>query len=97
MGAGKFTLMTEYWRVPTEPLAGYTLRVWLYADADDPEDPANSEVLEVVAGLEFLDAEGARVGDLATQRLANPAAAWQLVEVGDRDCAAGTPLTLASA
>ena len=81
-GAGKFTLMTEYWRVPTEPLAGYTLRVWLYADADDPEDPANSEVLEVVAGLEFLDAEGARVGDLATQRLANPAAAWQLVEVG---------------
>ena len=88
-GPGKFTLMTEYWRVPTEPLAGYTLRVWLYADTNDPEDPANSKVLEVVAGLEFLDADGARVGDLVTERLANPAAAWQLVEVGTATAPSG--------
>ena len=81
-GAGTFALSTQYWRVPTEPLAEHTLRVWIYA---------NDLVLsEASVTLEFVDASGAAVGLPGTVQLAGQAAEWRLATIGPVVAPAGT-------
>ena len=81
-GAGTFALSTQYWRVPTEPLAEHTLRVWIYAN-----DLALSEASVT---LKFVDASGAAVGLPGTVQLAGQAAEWRLATIGPVVAPAGT-------
>ena len=88
LGAGTFELVTQYWRVPAEPLAKHTLRVRFYADADDPNDPTDSGVRDAEVTLEFLDTGGARVG--VHRQFADATGSWQHVQFRPEAAPPGT-------
>ena len=79
-GPGNITLMTEYWRVPTEARAEHTLRLWIYADTD---------VLDVGASLTFFNADFGPVGVEVTVPLATLAPRWQRIEIGPATAPSG--------
>ena len=74
--AGSFSLMTQSSRVPVEPGAEHTARVWLRGSGS-----SDSSVSRMEVRLEFINSEDVRVGIPSEQRIGAPTAGWQLVEV----------------